>query len=208
MRISADSNVERGPNSFSEQRGLTPEWVEQNLRLNGCPESLIARTVKRYKAQAAGSRAVSVPVTPAADRSNSDVEKKVALLQKTARAVGRPLTFSEVKSLLAGERDCSNCAGGGDDMQRALRGHIESCAALLDTLVATSDTAQSIMDADGWDDGDKEEDSLRALDHRARTLRKHNRKKFRELHREFHRMLGEVYGAHARTRLGIDAILD
>ena len=116
MRISADSNVERGPNSFSEQRGLTPEWVEQNLRLNGCPESLIARTVKRYKAQAAGSRAVSVPVTPTADLS--DVEKRVALLQKTARAVGRPLTLSEVQSLL---RSCPNCAGGGDDMQRALR---------------------------------------------------------------------------------------
>jgi HK97 family phage prohead protease len=130
---------------------------------------------------------------------HGDVARMLALLDKTAHALGRALTHSEAQALL---RSCPNCAGGGDDVA-AIRGHMEMCASLLDCALATAGTAQDIMDGDDWDD-DKEEDSMRSTS----STYQSNRKKIRELHRQFHRMLGECCGLHANARITVDQIFD
>jgi hypothetical protein len=194
MRIAADSNVERGPNSFGEQRDLSPEFIEQNLRLNGCPEHLITRAVARAVAKSAQtrsgkmgySRKASVTVTPTADLSY-----KVGVLRKAARAMAQSL-------LEFAERDCPNCAGGGDD--RYIREHVNLCAQFLEAGVATTETVEGILD--NWQD--EEDDSLRA---KSPTYQS-RRKKFRAMHRDFARMLEETCLNHAMTRLSADQIFD
>jgi hypothetical protein len=206
MRISADTLVERGPNSFATTRDLAPKQVEANLRSHGCPEHLIKRVVESRSGKMGYTRKQPVGgsnlnLETSAQHWHGDVAQMLALLEKTARALGRPLTHSEAQALL---RSCPNCAGGGDDVA-AIRGHMEMCASLLDCALATAGTAQDIMDGDGWDD-DKEEDSLRKRN--TSSTYQSNRKKLREMHREFHRMLGECCGSHARTRLSASEILD
>jgi Escherichia/Staphylococcus phage prohead protease len=126
--------------------------------------------------------------------SPSDLKFKEDMLRKAARAMG--------KSLLAfAERECPNCAGGGDDRPRMIRGHMEVCAQMLECAASTAETVENIFN--GWDD--EEDDSLRA---RTSATYQSRRKKFREMHREFHRMLGECCGNHARMRLSAGEILD
>lgn len=169
-----------------EGREFTRETMLENLRGVGCPEWLSARVVeKRFRPGYSRKQTVA---------GNGGDRELIDILRRAARAMGAELAVHL--------RDCPNCAGGGDDVERMrmVRGHLDNTAALLECAASTAEQVENIFN--GMDE--EEDDSLRmtSATYQAR------RKKLRAMHAEFHRMLGETCTNHARMRLSAGQIFD
>lgn len=183
----------------AEARDLTQDQMVANLRVHGCPEHLALRVVeKRFKS--GYGRKVAVAGTPTADLAD-----KIAVLRRVARSMA--------KSVLAiAERDCGFCAGGGDDQysSKMIRGHLAMASQLIEAAASTAETIENIFnDPETWPD--YEDDSARGRTPSATyqsDRKKADRRKFREMHRECHRLLGELSLQHAQTRLTAGEIFD
>lgn len=180
------SGVEVWQPNAEAVRDLTQDQQVAYLRAHGCPENLAQRVVeKRFKA--GYSRKETISATPTAD-----LAFKIGMLRKASRAMGQHLI--EIAS-----RDCPNCAGGGDDRAKMIRGHLEVAAQMLENAFAGAETVEGMLN--DWDD----EDSLRS---RTTSATYQSREKFREMHKQFFRMIGEVCLHHAQTRLTANEIFD
>lgn len=175
-----------------EGREWTRETMLENLRNVGCPDELARRTVERRFRPGYSRKQTVSGRSGAHPNPSADLSFKIATLRAAARAMGKHL-------LAIAERDCSNCGGGGDDVERMrmVRGHLDVAGQMLECAASTAETVENIFNG-----MDEEDDSARSATY------KQKRKRVREMHRECHRLLGELCLQHAGTRLTASEILD
>ena len=189
-----ESGMEFWQPNFQAPEFRSAEAAEAHLRANGCPEELAKRVVEsRFRPGYSRKQPVSGS-SGSHPNPSADLAFKIATLRAAARAMGKHL-------LAIAERDCPNCAGGGDDKERMrmIRGHLDVAGQMLECAASTAETVESIFNG-----MDEEDDSARMTSptYQAR------RKRVREMHRECHRLLGELCLNHASTRLSAAEILD
>ncbi len=172
----------------------TPKIVD--LRSLGCPSWLADKVEAR---RAAAPARTSAPASPPFATVGSDLEEVVTKFRKAAQLMGKD--FLSLRGMTSATKDAS-----GIYSYDSLRQHMQTAAELAEASYAIATTVDDLLGQWPGTDGDGafEDDSLRS---RTAGDRKRH-KEMHDMHKNVHRMLGEVCQLMAHTQLTIGQIMD